>query len=132
MLTHRITHGWSSGSASLIRAFDVSAGAECNIDESIADGANNLAVALTLDVSQLKSLFMLSDKDVTVETNNGAVPVNVFALKAGVPFVWNINDAALRDTAGTAVVTDVTGLFVTNASGAAALLQIRALLDPTI
>ena len=132
MLTHRITSGWSRGSENIVRSFDLSAGAENNIDETIPAGANNLAVAFALDVSQLKALFMLSDKDVTVETNSGAAPINTFALKAGVPFVWNTNDASLRDTAGTAVATDVTGLFLTNAGASDALLQIRALLDPTI
>ncbi len=130
MFTHRLTLGWASGSGSLQKSFDVTGGAEAGIDEAIPADSTNLALGFTADVSQIKSLFMLSDVDVVVETNSGSIPANVFTLAAGVPFVWHTGGAALRDTAGTAVTVDITALYVT--AVAAAALQIRALLDPTV
>lgn len=132
MLTHYVTRGWGIGSNAITKRLEIQAGAENNIDETIPGASTNLLVAYAVDVSQVKSLFLLSDKDVTVKTNNSGSPVNTFTLGAGVPFTWIVGDGTLKDTSGTTVSTDITTLYVTNAGADPALLQIRTLVDPTV
>jgi hypothetical protein len=128
-ITHNLIRGWSSGSDTISERFAVVSGAEHNIDEAIPLGTDTL-VAYALDVSQLKSIFIVSDKAMTIETNSGSAAANTITLAANVPFLWAFGDAPLRDTAGVAITVDITALYVTNAANAQ--LQIRALLDPTV
>lgn len=132
MITHRISQGWSNGGNGLSRTREISAGAENNLDESIAAGAVNQLVAFVLDVSQLKALYLLAAAALTIKTNSSGAPANTFVLQPGVPFVWHDQMPALRDTAGVAVGTDITALYVSNAGADAVVLQLRSLLDPTV
>lgn len=119
------------GADAINKSFDLTGGSEQNLDEAVAAGSNPLSIAFPLDVSALKLLYIVADQDLVVKTNDNTTPNNTFTLVAGVPFVWSTGGAALRDTGGTAVSTDVVTLKVTNAGEDDATLQIRALLDPT-
>jgi hypothetical protein len=89
--------------------------------------ANDQLVALVLDVSQVKAIVILSDQDLTLETNNSGTPVDTLALKANVPYFWYTNKPQVL-----AFGTDITALYVTNASAAIASLKIEILVDPTV
>jgi hypothetical protein len=89
--------------------------------------ANDQLVALVLDVSQVKAIVILSDQDLTLETNNSGTPVDTLALKANVPYFWYTNKPQAL-----AFGTDITALYVTNASAAIASLKIEILVDPTV
>lgn len=133
MLTHTFVRGWNNGGSSISKTLGVTSGAELNVDESIPAATTDQLVAFAMDVSQLKGLFIVSDKDLLVQTNDGTTPINTITLAAGVPFVWVNGDAPLRDTAGAVITTDITRLYATNADATnAALLQVRALYDPTV
>src|SRR5689334_9529881 len=132
MLTHTINRTWSGAGSSIAASVQLQGGAELNIDEAIPDGTTNGLVAFAMDVSQLKALFIKSDVAMTIKTNSSGSPVNTITLAANTPFVWAQGDPALRDTGNTAITTDITALYVTNASGNNGTLQIRALYDPTV
>ncbi len=130
--THNFNRGWNNGGQAINKSIAVSGGAETNIDETIAASATNIAIEFTLDISQLKGLFLNSDRNITIKTNSSGSPDNTFTLQANVPFAWVFGDPTLRDTGGTAVTVDVASIFVTNADSVnAALVQIRSLTDPT-
>lgn len=96
------------------------------LTEAVADSATDLEVTFTLDVSACKVFYLVSDQAVTVETNNGGVPIDTITLVAGVPYLWTTDsyDAFLLGT-------DVTALFITNSSGSTANIELRALSDST-
>jgi hypothetical protein len=96
------------------------------LKETINNAVTDLQITFNLDVSAVKSFVALSDRDITLETNNAGAPVNTILLKAGVPYIWTIDS---YDTFK--LTSDVTALFITNASGAAAVLTISALEDVT-
>ena len=101
-------------------------------EELIPVSSTNLAVAFAFAIAKLKSILLVSDKDLTVKTNSSGSPANTFALQAGVPLMWSAADGVVFTDTNNAAVTSVTSLFVTNASGTdIPLLQIRALVDPT-
>lgn len=97
-----------------------------SINEEIADGATNAQVNAAIDVSATKSFLIVSDQDVTVETNSGSTPDDTIDLVANQPYTWN-PDAYDDFLLG----TDVTAFFITNASGETATVQIEALIDAT-
>lgn len=89
--------------------------------------ANDQLYALALDVSQVKAVFLLSDQDLLLETNSSSSPANTLSLKANVPYIWYTNKPqALVFT------TDITALYLTNASAAVATLKLEILVDPTL
>lgn len=132
MFTHTITKLFSSDSGvSFSSAIASTGGLEINVDEAIPALSSDLAVAFTADVSQLKSLYIVGSAAMTIETNDGGSPINTITLAANVPFVWTSQDSLdLRDTAETAITTDITALYLTSTGGGS--LKIRALIDPTV
>ena len=104
------------------------AGEEHNIAESIADGQTDLLVAYTLDFSQAKTFVMWPTVAMTIKTNSSGTPAQTFVLSAFEPVVWSAGQTAVTNP----ITTDITALYVTNASGAAGILNIRSLQDPTV
>lgn len=94
--------------------------------ESVADAQTDAELGFTLDVSACKAFVINSTKNVTVETNNGSTPDDTLTLVANVPYVWHENSEHTF-----LLTTDVTALFVTNASGAAATIDVEAVFDST-
>lgn len=116
-----------SANVGITKSVVCTGGQVIRLDESIPDESTDLAVALALDVSQIKGLYIVSDQDLTLETNSGSAADDTIALVAGVPLVWHPGCYMTNPLA-----TDVTALYVTNASGAAARLQAEIIVDPTV
>lgn len=124
--THTTTYTWTNGGSTITQPQAKSSGQELNVEEPIGVGATDLLVALAVTVAKLEGLVMLADQNLTLEFNNGTTPAFTISLLANVPLVWQ------KDTYHANPLTaNVTALYVTNASGAAATLKIRALIDPT-
>lgn len=126
MATFKFIEGVSVGGSLILAENEVTAGSRIAIDESIAV-ANNVAVTLAADVSQIVGVYILSDQDLLLETNDSGTPDDTLNLKAGVPYIWTADKPDAL-----AFGTDITALFATNASAAAARLQIEILVDPTV
>jgi hypothetical protein len=124
--SHTITYSWGNGNASLQQSQSKSAGAELNIEESIPNASTDLQVACAFDVSKVESIMILSDQNVTLETNSGGSPANTINLLANVPYVWQ-----KATYLANLFTTNVTSWFLTNSSGANATLKARILTDPT-
>lgn len=127
-ITHTLTVSVTDGGVALSKSFDVTSGSGINISEEVADSSSNVAIAFAAVRAKLKSLFMVCDQALTVETNSGSSPADSFELLANKPVVWYEGCGVAVNTF---LSTDITGLFVTNASGFDATLQIKAVIDPT-
>ena len=95
------------------------------VDETVPNGSDN-AVSWAVDVSQVKAIYIHSTRTVTIETNSSSAADDTLAVTANVPYIWT-NDMVDSFAFG----TDVTSLFVTNASGQSATFNIRCILDVT-
>lgn len=133
--THRHSRGLSQdGRTPLAYDKDVMSDAEVNLslsgDYSVADGTTDEYHAWPITVALLKSVFIGSDQDVTIETNNpggaSAAPDDTFSIVADQPVDWTENDPEACP-----ITTDVVGIYITNDSGSAANIEIRALVDST-
>lgn len=107
-------------------------GARNHLSESCPGNASPIDTQLTYtaDVSVMKSLMILSTKDVTLTTNDDAdgSPGATVALTANIPKIWS------ADTGGTNPfgAVDVTSLFVRNGTDTvAALVTVINTYDPT-
>jgi hypothetical protein len=108
----------------------ITAGAVYQIDESIPGPSTNLQVALVIDVSQLKAIYLHSDKAMTLyfnDTSSGS-PSKTLALAANQAFAWD-NLSLHANPFG---VTDVTTVYVTKSGSGAARLRGYVLTDPTV
>lgn len=122
--SHVYTVKFSAASAEKQNTY--SASANCELSETVADSTTNLLMNIAIDVSAVTSFYMCSDKALTVKTNSSGSPDNTIVLKANVPYIWN------SDSYDTFKLTaDVTKIYVTNASGASAALEIHCLQDST-
>ena len=92
------------------------------MEETVANGVSNQQHLVSLDISTLKVLAMVSDQDITVETNDGTTPDDSFSLTAGVPVTFKEGDGAI-------FTADVTSLYLTNSSGSNATFTLLAGLD---
>ncbi len=130
---HNMTSQIVVGNTTIAGTITKSADNKNSFDPTVADAATDFFVNVAIDVSALQSFFMVSDQDVTVETNDGTTPQETIALKAGDPFTWRRggNQLAGADYPAIPFSGDVTGFYVTNASGSAAKVQIEILQDPT-
>lgn len=127
--THLITQNVQFGSESVKSDRDantITGSQRVSLSEAVPDSSTDLQINISIDVSACKSFYLISDQDVTVETNDGTTPDDTISLLAGVPYVWTENS---YDTFKFG--TDITAIFVTNSSGASATVQIRALVDAT-
>lgn len=127
MATFTIQEQITYGNTSVSKSNSLTGGLVTLIDgETVATGQTDVLFAVTLDVSQVKAFYLVSDKNVTFETNNSATPANTLSLVADIPYVWYTNK---YDTFK--LTTDVTAVYITNASGATATIYMFAILDVT-
>jgi hypothetical protein len=127
MATHKITLAVEGSGVSKTKDISNTQGGVALIDgETVADAQTDYEINFDLDVSACKSFYLLSDQDVTFETNSGAAPADTISLRANEPYVWHANayDSFL-------LTTDVTSVFITNASGSTATIHCVALFDAT-
>lgn len=124
--THSISIATENGSP-VTQSTVKTGGARADLSESIPNGANN-AVIYSLDVSQVKAFCLKVGGALTIYTNDastGSPDDTLTFTEAGI-YTWE------NGSQGTFVLgTDVTALYVTNATGSAVDLEIRAVYDPT-
>ena len=89
-------------------------------------GNTGIALGMVAAVKDYKlKLFMLkTDYAITVETNNGTTPDDTFTLAAGGLVFYKDGD-----TLANTFTADVTALYVTNASGSTATVEVFAATD---
>ena len=94
---------------------------------TVPDSTTDMEVNIDVDVSQIKSIYLHSTKDLLVETNSGGTPIDTLSLIANVPYSWTTDEYFTNTFA-----TDITAIFLTNASGASATFILEVLVDSTI
>lgn len=123
--THNTTLQVLAGNTLISHTVVSSSSSLKSVEDTIADSATDFAINEMVDVTTLKSLYIVCDQDVTLETNDGTTPQETILLKKDQPLVWLSSNAYFTiPFAG-----DVTGFFVTNASGATATLKMEILQD---
>lgn len=127
MATHNLKMSVSGSGVTREQTIANTQGGVALIDgETVSTGETDYEINFDLDVSACKSFYLESDQDVTFETNDGAAADDTIALKANKPYIWHADDYN-----SFLLGTDVTSVFITNASGATATIYCVALFDAT-
>ncbi len=124
MPSHVLAYNYTRSGEQIAKNVTVTADGEKNLSVALGASETDKQVDIAIDVSELKSLFISCDVDVTVETNNGSSPADTLTIKAGKPLSWH-EECGLTNPLG----TDVTALFLT--CTAAGTFELRALEDLT-
>jgi len=126
-ITHTTRLSWTGeGGLAVTGALAKAANAEQNRVLAVPGESTDAEFDLDFAFADLKSIYLQSTQDVTIETNDGAAPDDTITLKAGVPFWW-----ADGNGAGNPFTADVSTIFITNAGTTAAQVDIRVLYDST-
>lgn len=127
-------HTWgltfkSGGQSVSTTTEEVTASAEANIIETIPDNADDYKINMAIDISVLKSIFMLASVDMELYTNadHDAAFDHHISLKAGQALRWTVNSVEASPFAADA--SDVVDIRVTSADPGT--LQIWTLQDGT-
>lgn len=152
MLTHTFTFTWSNGGPGLSKNVVLNAGQEINTSESIPANAgassNAQRVEIEAKAAKIIGLYITGDRNMIVKTNSQSSPANTFKIPAEGVFAWTDAEAsgapsgwgaALRDTEGDLVTTDIEDLYVCNldadnggdTDSAPGTIEVRVILDPT-
>ena len=118
-MNHTIKYGVGGVHLSTTKNVSCTAGSGTIISESIAASTTDAEITFVMDVSELKSLWLCSSQDVTVETNSSSAPADTIELKADCPLVWESTTGYFTCPIG----TDVTTLYITNAGDTAATIE---------
>jgi hypothetical protein len=124
---HIVSQGVTIENRRVAKAITVTGGNKVSINEAIATGTNT-AMAIAIDVSQVKAFFLCSDVDMTVKTNSSGSPDNTITLRAGQPYQW-YKPASGSPYDSFKLTTDVTILYLTCAADA--VFELEYLSDPT-
>jgi len=124
--THTLTLKWTDGVNSIQDVVSKTGSGKQGIAEAIADSETDYEIAFALDISEIEAIYIVCDQDVTLETNSGSEADDTLALVADEPVLyWDGGPIANPFT------ENITAIFITNASGSTANLQIEALYDAT-
>jgi len=125
---HTIKQDWASGARGINGTKAYTGDGQTSEDVAVAKNASDLHVVIGIDVSEIQSVFMLCDQDLTVCTNDvaGGSPDETISLKANVPYIWTTDsyDSNL-------LATDITDLYLTEGDVAACTFQLEVLLEST-
>ena len=79
-------------------------------DSAVAANQTDLNIEpFAVDVSDLKLFAVVSDQNVTIETNSSSAPTDSIAVVAGVPIIWDSQSGI-----DCPLTADVTTIYVTN------------------
>lgn len=130
--SHNVDLGWSKDNATSNQRVTLTADGETNRSVAVADGQTAQRIQASVTRDGLKSLFWKSDQTLTIEANSSDTPNKTFALEAGKPFVWFDGCGHTNPfTESDGDPFDLTDLYVANASGEAATLELYMLHDAT-
>lgn len=124
--SYGVTYALAAPSGTVSRSLSFSASAVTELSESVATASTDTLISVSIDVSAVKAFYLVSSAAITVETNSGSAADDTLSLVAGQPYVWHTGS---YDTF--LLGTDVTGLYITNASGSTAAIELRVIQDAT-
>lgn len=125
-MTHTLTLAWTRNGETLSKSVNVAVEGEQNLDVTVPGSTNDVQVAVEIDVSALKSVFIQSSETVTLETNSSSAPNETITITKDKPLVWYEGCGWANPFA-----TDVTAIYLTRGSAGDAAVSIRFGYDAT-
>jgi hypothetical protein len=122
--THSIN--WAGAGAAISKNVNLTGDAETNRDSLVQAGQADVFTDIDFLLADLESIYIVSDRDVILETNDGSVPIDFIQLQANKPL-----DRRRGGYHSNPFSADVTGFFFTNNGAVSANVKIRILSNVT-
>lgn len=129
-ITHVVSVNWTRSGEQIAKNVTIGAAddGEVNADVSLTALQANKQVSFALTLAALKSLYISSDVNTTIETNSSSAADDTLTVTAGKPLVW-YEDCGLPNPFASG--NNVTTLYLTNGANTTGTVQIRCLRDAT-
>jgi hypothetical protein len=121
-----LTLSWARSGETISQTVTLDAEGERNYNVTVNAAQTDKQVEMPIDISEVKSLYIHSTEDVTIEYNDAAGAQGSLTVTAEKPIIWYLG-CGYAITAVLAV--DVTNFYLTNAGADAAVVKIRILED---
>lgn len=93
---------------------------------TVTNDLTDFQVVIGIDVSAIQAIIIVSDQNVTMETNDGLSPNDTINLLADNPYIWYTGSYFTN-----LLTTDITDLYFTNSSGETATVKLLVIYDST-
>lgn len=117
---------WRRGGDTFAKTISAQGDGEDNREIDVPNSTVNMLVDMEVGLSQVKLFEVCSSKAVTLKTNSSSSPQETIALAADKPLVYIPGLGLTAPFSG-----DVTSIYLSNSSGAAAVVTIKLLFDST-
>lgn len=124
--THKLNLNWEGLGRQIVSQNSYSGDSQTSINVAVPDSTSDQLVVFSLDVSQIKSIYIKSDVDMTLETNDGTTPADTLVLVANEPYIWWSGSLFTN-----LLATDVTALYLTTGSVGAGTFELEVVFDST-
>lgn len=124
--SHAVTENWSGPGRAIQQTNTFTADGTVGVDVPVSTGETDYVIDATVDVSEVKCVYIHSDQAVTMKTYDGAALVDTIALLAGKPLVWYYGSYYTN-----LLTADFTAFKITNTSGETAQFHAEILIDTT-
>lgn len=124
--SHTILKNWSGNGRTLGSSNTFTGDGQESRAVAVPPTTSDQLVNFAMDVDQIKSIYMKSNVDLTVETNSDSAPDDTIELLAGIPYIWHTGSYFTN-----LLTTDVTALYLTNDGAVAAAFELEVVHDST-
>lgn len=87
------------------------------IDVDVPASTTNQLFTVSIDISELESIFLVTDGALTIKTNDSGTPDDTFVFTANMPLIWVNGYPTIDGSSQNPFDADVTKMYLTNATG---------------
>jgi len=117
---HNLTLAFTRNGETLSSPVTLMVTGEAGADVAVTAGATAFAVAIAFTVANVQDIYISSDQNITIHTNNSTTPIDTVPVTAGNPILWYSGSGQNCPFAH-----DVTHMYIANAASVAANVKIR-------
>lgn len=129
MASNVFSYGWRVGAATLSGSVTETLGdTDISSDIALTSSQANKQLDIVIDVSAMRSLFILCENAIVIKTNSSGSPDNTLTIPANTPVSWQ---RTLNAIFPCPLTSDVTALYITNGAASATTAYIRISSDQT-
>lgn len=121
---HTYSQSLSGSGASITNVNSYAGDARGGRHVELAADQTHYLVDFVLNVSEIKSFYMVSSQDLTIKTNDSGAPADTIVLKANKPLIWQHDSLHANPFS-----EDITALYLTNTL--ATVFQLEVVFDST-